>query len=232
VRDRVDPVVVDLPVRGEWRAYHTPGSAVPSHGTDQLGQRFAYDLIRVDARDGWHYHPASGVRSALLGVRTDECYGWGEPVFAPVDGEVVAAHDGIEERGWIHPARELALVVRNALTFRPDRLSQVVGNHVILRSGDVYALFAHLAPDSVAVADGQAVRRGDQMGRVGHTGNSTAPHLHFHLMDGPDLLTARGIPCAFAEFEVYRQGRWERVHDGIPTKSDRFRSVPSSQARS
>jgi murein DD-endopeptidase MepM/ murein hydrolase activator NlpD len=92
-----------------------------------------------------------------------------------------------------------------------------------MRRGDVFAAFAHLAPGSVAVAPGQAVRNGDVLGRVGHTGNSTAPHLHFQLMDSPDPLHARGVPCVFRAYEIMRNGSWERVENGIPRKVDRVR---------
>ena len=73
-------------------------------------------------------------------------------------------------------------MLKNALTFRPSRLPLILGNHVIARSGEIFAGFAHLAPGSVAVVEGQTVAAGEILGRVGHTGNSTAPHLHFQLM--------------------------------------------------
>ncbi len=223
-----DPVVVDFPLRGEWAAANTPAHKIPSHGTDQLGQRYAYDLVRIDPRKGFHLHPAGTVRSYLIGGRTRECYGWGQPVHAAFDGEVVEATDGADERAWLHVIRELALAVRTAVTFNPEKqgLDRVLGNHVIMQMDRVYALFAHLAPGSVAVEKGQAVRTGDVIGRVGHTGNSMAPHLHFQLMDSTNLLKAGGIPCAFREYEVDRAGRWERVERGIPRKTDRIRSVP------
>jgi hypothetical protein len=44
-------------------------------------------------------------------------------------------------------------------------------------------------------------------------------------MDGPDPLTARGIPCAFREYEVWRDGGWQRVEHAIPKSTDRIRSV-------
>ena len=219
--------IVDLPLRGEWTAVRTPASRLPSHGTDMLGQRYAFDLMRFDPRHGARYHPASALSMLLLGVPTRECYGWGEPIHAPLDGVVVAASDGVRERSRVHPVRELGIVLVNGLTFRPTppHLHRVMGNHVILRCGDVYAGFAHLATGSVAVAAGQRVRVGEVLGQVGHTGNSTAPHLHFQLMDGPDPLAARGIPCAFREYEVWRDGGWRRVEGAIPKRTDRIRSA-------
>src|SRR6266545_5076473 len=71
------PVVVELPLRGEWSVERTPASRIPSHGTDLLGQRYAYDLVRTDHRPGFHLHPAGTLRWFLVGGRTRDCYGWG-----------------------------------------------------------------------------------------------------------------------------------------------------------
>jgi murein DD-endopeptidase MepM/ murein hydrolase activator NlpD len=218
--------IVEFPLRGEWQAVQTPASRIPSHGTDMLGQRYAFDLIRFDRRKGSRYHPAGGLRTLVLGVRTSECHGWGEPVHAMLDGEVATAVDGVAERPRIHPVRELAVVLWNALTFKPEKLRQVVGNHVILRHGDLFSAYVHLTTGSVAVSVGDAVRAGDVLGRVGHTGNSTAPHLHTQLMDGPDPLVAKGVPCAFRAYEVEEaDGSWLRVERSIPTADERIRSV-------
>jgi murein DD-endopeptidase MepM/ murein hydrolase activator NlpD len=219
--------VVDFPLRGEWMAVQTPATRIPSHGTDMLGQRYAFDLIRFDPQRGSRYHPAGGVRTLVFGVPTRACHGWGEPVHAPLDGMVVAAGDGVPERERIQPVRELVLALRNALTFRPtpEHVRRLLGNFVVLECDGVYAGFAHLTTGSVAVEVGQRLRAGDVLGRVGHTGNSTAPHLHFQLMDGPDPLSARGVPCAFGEYEVWRDGGWQRVERSIPTSTERIRSV-------
>ena len=221
-------VAVDFPLWGEhpktqWVAVNTPSDRIPSHGTDMLGQRFAYDLLQVDSRRGLHDHPAGTLRRLIFGVRARDCYAWGAEIHAPFDGEIVRASDGVGERRWIHPLRELVLVLKNAATFSPDRLPSVLGNHVIMQSGDIFAGFAHLVPGSVTVEAGQTVRRGDVLGRVGHTGNSTSPHLHFQLMDSPELMTAKGVPCAFRAYEVLRDGSWESVKNGVPRKVDRIR---------
>ena len=221
-----DAVVVDFPLRGEdWVALNSPADQVPSHGTDMLGQRFAFDFIRVDDRPGINPHPAGNL-GMITGVRAQGCYAWGAPVHAPFDGEVVRAVDGFEERSWLHPVREIAHVVYNSLTFRPSRMARIMGNHVVVRGEGFFGAFAHFAPGSVAVAPGQAVATGDVLGRVGHTGNSTMPHLHFQLMDSDDPLTATGVPCAFRAYEVRRDGGWVQVRDGIPGKADRIRDVP------
>ncbi len=226
-----NPVVVDFPLRGEgWMAVTTPAHRVPSHGTDMLGQRYAYDLLKVDGREGVHFHPAGSLRGGIIGGRTRECYAWGAPIHAPFDGDVVRASDGMPEREWIHPVRELARAITNAATFTPERLPSILGNHVILRAGGIYAAFAHLTPGSVAVVEGQHVASGDLLGRIGHTGNSTAPHLHFQLMDSTDPIGARGIPCAFRAYEVERDGVWVPVANGIPGRRERIRSVdPDAQ---
>jgi murein DD-endopeptidase MepM/ murein hydrolase activator NlpD len=94
---------------------------------------------------------------------------------------------------------------------------------VIVRTADVFALYAHLAPGTVVVAKGQEVAVGDVLGRVGHTGNSTAPHLHFQLMDSPDAGQVRGIACSFADYVMRRDGAWGGVHNGIPRRRERAR---------
>lgn len=226
------PVVVAFPLRGEgWVAITSPADRIPSHGTDMLGQRYAFDFLKVDDRRRLHWHPASWLRTLLVGVPTRECYAWGAPVHTPIDGEVVRAVDGMAERGRVHPLRELLLVLRNTLTFTPARLPVVLGNHVIVRQGEVFAAFAHLAPGSVAVHEGQEVRLGETIGRVGHTGNSTSPHLHFQLMDAADPLAARGIACAFDSYEVLRGDTWVPVKGGIPGKAERIRVVDAALAK-
>ncbi len=59
--------------------------------------------------------------------------------------------------------------------------------------------------------------------KIGHSGNSYAPHLHFQLMDSSDICTANGLPCAFEQYEVFQDGKWQKVVNGIPKDKDRIR---------
>ena len=224
-----NPVVVDLPLRGEWTVERTPADRLPSHGTDALGMRYAYDFIRTDDRNGTRVHPAGRLRWLLIGGRTRDCYGWGEPIHAVLSGDVVHAVDGEPERRWLHPVREAWCALRTARSFSTMAAvdaRRIAGNHVIIRSDQVFALYAHLSSGSVAVRPGQRVSAGDVIGRVGHSGNSTAPHLHFQLMDSADVQRARGIPCAFSRYLVRRGGSLEHVHGGIPNRRERLRVTP------
>jgi len=222
-------VIVDFPLRGEWTVERTPADRIPSHGTDAFGQRYAYDLIRTDARPGVHLHPAGSLRWFVVGGRTRDCYGWGQPVHAAFAGQVVEAVDGVSERRWLHPVIETWAALRNTIAFARARRrldpARLAGNHVIIGSASRYALYGHLAPGSVSVSKGEAILASQFIGRLGHTGNSTAPHLHFQLMDKSDPLTANGVPCSFAAYLVLREGRWVLVERGVPKQLQRIRSV-------
>ena len=107
---------------------------------------------------------------------------------------------------------------------RRDSIQSVTGNYIIIKCDDhIYAAFAHLKYGSVKVRIGQKVKKGDLLGCIGHSGNSFFPHLHFQLMDSDDMCSAKGIPCAFANYEVFKNGEWETITNGIPTDKDRIR---------
>jgi murein DD-endopeptidase MepM/ murein hydrolase activator NlpD len=225
-----DPVIIGFPLRGEWTAPTTPGKRIPSHGTDQLGERYAFDFVRVDwARTGKPFYQASLPQYLFSGVPLNKCYGWGQGVYAPCDGEIIKAEDGYKERQRVHWFSDSSVALKNAYTFNPgkDDIQTVAGNYIVMKCADhVYAAFAHLQAGSITVSAGQVVRKGDVLGKVGHSGNSTAPHLHFQLMDSSDWRSAKGIPCAFEQYELSQDGQWETVYKGVPSDKDRIRFEP------
>ena len=66
----------------------------------------------------------------------------------------------------------------------------------------VYAFYAHLQPGSIRVQIGETVTKGQVLGLLGNTGNSTGPHLHFQLADGPDILTATSLPFVIDQYTL------------------------------
>jgi murein DD-endopeptidase MepM/ murein hydrolase activator NlpD len=132
--------------------------------------RFALDLL-VPRRPG------------QPGVRNEDYPAWGQPVVAPADGLVVVAEDGVPDN---QPNRAVG--------------GNLYGNHIVLEHGDgEYSLLAHLQRGSVVVKPGQRVTQGERLARVGSSGMSTEPHLHYQLMDGPDWRTAHGLPVVFRD---------------------------------
>ena len=86
-------------------------------------------------------------------------------------------------------------------------LEETDGNHVVLNLGHGrYALYAHLKPGSVRVKKGDLVRRGQVLGLVGTSGNSSEPHLHFHVIDGPSPLASNGLPYKLRRFTPTSRG--------------------------
>ena len=74
------------------------------------------------------------------------------------------------------------------------------GNYVLIRHANgEHSLYAHLKHGSVRVNPGDNVTAGAQIAEAGSSGNSTEPHLHFQLIDGPDLNAARGLPIIFSD---------------------------------
>ena len=207
----------------------TPGKRVPSHGTDLYGQRYALDLVQVDfSKKSLTFYSTSTFYYLFLGVPLNKCHGWGRTIHAPFDGEVIRAEDGFKERRRVHLISDLLAALKNSLFFNPKKKSvQVIaGNYVVMRYSDnIHAVFAHMQNGSVSVSAGQKVKKGDVLGKVGHSGNSTAPHLHFQLMEGSEFQpSAVGVPCAFEQYELFLDGEWKTVNGHIPTHKDRIRS--------
>jgi hypothetical protein len=115
---------------------------------------------------------------------------FGSDIHAVTDGPVVAALDGLPEQ-----------VPGKNPTGLP--LDQYAGNHVVQDLGDGnYALYAHIKTGTVKVKPGDRLTAGQVIGNVGNTGNSTAPHLHFHVMSTPDPLRSDGLPFVFTDFRL------------------------------
>ena len=222
-----EPIIVQFPLRGEWLSPNTPGTKVPSHGTNQLGTRYAYDFIQVDwNRMGTPAYRVGVMQYLFSGVKLSDYYCWGQEVYSPCDGIVVGAEDGYAENEKTNLLADMSNAYKNAHYFDPEKddIQSVAGNYVIIKySENVYAALCHLQTGSIQVSVGQMIKKGEVIGRVGHSGNSFAPHLHFQLMDSGDITVANGVPCAFEQYEIFQDNEWQIIENGIPTDKDRIR---------
>lgn len=188
---RVPPLVIGPPLRGEgWVALSGMSNTslhrrtlVVVDGKARIAQRFAADWTRIGA-DGLAFRgdPSKNANWSAYGAE----------VLAVADSVVADVKDGVPEND---PTSEKKAV--------PIDLETVGGNYVILDlGGGRFAFYAHLRPGSIRVRVGDRVRRGRVLALLGNSGNSDAPHLHFHVTDGDSPLGAEGVPYVFESFDV------------------------------
>jgi len=80
-------------------------------------------------------------------------------------------------------------------------LAQAEGNHVTIQIGPgQYVLYGHLERRSIRARVGQHVHRGQLLGRIGNSGNSSTPHTHIQVQSSPDTVSSDGLPFVFDRF--------------------------------
>jgi hypothetical protein len=154
-------------------------AGIPVNGVLFVSQRFAIDWIKIDANS----QQSNGDSN-----KNENWPTYGQKAIAVMDARVVSVLDGLPER------------VPNALP-SDTTMQNVTGNHVILDLGrGYYAFYAHLQPGSLKVRVGDRVKRGQVLALLGNSGNTTAPHLHFHVSDGIGPLSSQGVPYVIDGF--------------------------------
>lgn len=191
--DRAEPVAIGPPLRGgPWIAVHDPFWArghrrmvYMEGGRARIPGRYAIDFVGVDH---------AGAITSGDPDRPADAIGYGAEVIAVADGTVTRVRDDMTEGGSI---------AADGI----HKTGEAAGNHLVLKMAERrYAFYEHLKPGSIAVQVGQRVRRGDVIGALGFTGNSTGPHLHFHVADAPTPLGGEGLPFTIDRF--VRCGRY------------------------
>lgn len=163
-----------LPFDGEWFVFWGGRTIDENYHAADRGQRFALDLVVHE--DGVSHR---GDANAL-----DSYFCWGRPILAPADGTVVAVVGDLPDQ----PIGQTD--ARNP-----------AGNHVVIDFGnDEFGFLAHLQAGSVSVAEGDSVQAGEPVGLCGNSGNTSEPHLHFHLQTTPELGTGEGLPAQFRTY--------------------------------
>ena len=173
-----------FPVKGKWHVIGAFDDYVNGHRA-MHSQEYAFDLDKLYESDPL---PRSDNNSKY------PCYG--ENVYAIGPGEVMQVCSEIPENQTGGSDLEISEIEKLWEKFGFEPLGP--GNYVSIKHpNNEYSFYAHMIPSSIAVSQGDIVEPGQLLGRVGNSGNSDGPHLHFQLMDGPSTQTGRGLPCLF-----------------------------------
>lgn len=209
---------IGFPVAGDWVAVNTPAERIPSHRTNFFGQRYAYDLVRLNTA-GSGFLRCTIFRQFFFFVHATSLHAWNEPVFAAFPGSVVAARDNWPDRLRVNATWELIRTTFFQRVPEPSDLRPLLGNYALIQGDAGVALYAHLREGSLLLRDGQTVEAGERIACVGNSGNSTMPHLHFHVMDRADPWEAQGVFCGFGSEEPGAIGI-------VPALMKPFRATP------
>lgn len=217
------PLVVGPPFRaGAWLAHNGPGqhrsphwgSALVNERGARIPQRYAIDFIGVDEN-------GSAVRGDFRKSANEDWIGFGQEIFAVADGVVYASRDGLlDNQPLVEPPRPSS-----------PSAADSYGNYVIVEVNDgTFVHYAHLQRNSVGVKTGQAVRRGQVIGRLGNSGNTNGAHLHFNITDGPSQEATQGLPFVFDAFELLGKTTPD-IALGAEPSSERPRFSPSKRGK-
>ena len=184
-----------LPFKDEWTVIWGGDTKELNYHVVSPAQKNAFDIIITDAK---------GRSYKTDGKTNEDYYAFGKELLAPCDGEIVLVVDGVKEN-----------VVGEMNTFN------VGGNMVIIKTAsNEFLVFCHFKHQSIKVKEGQKIKQGQLLGLCGNTGNSSEPHLHFHIQNIEDLNTATGAKCYFEKLFVNGQLK----EDYSPIKNEKIKN--------
>ncbi|HEY0147385.1 MAG TPA: M23 family metallopeptidase [Allosphingosinicella sp.] len=167
---------------GGWYVSWGGRTALRNYHVVAPDQRFASDFLL--------YRGGSSFKAG--GRRNEDHYCWDQPVLAPAPGRVVSAVSDVPDNRA--PGQKVAGV-------------PAPGNHVVIdHGGGERSLLAHFRQGTLKVKAGERVASGQLLGVCGNSGNSSQPHVHYHLQTGGKFGEGQGLPAFFNDYEA----------DGVP----------------
>lgn len=184
-----------LPFKDEWTVIWGGDTKELNYHVESEAQKNAFDLVITND---------NGNSFKTDGKTNDDYFAFGKELIAPCDGEVVLVVDGVKDNapGTLNPV-------------------YVPGNTVIIKTANnEYLFFAHFKQHSIVVKEGQKIKQGHLLGLCGNSGNSSEPHLHFHIQNIEDMNSATGAKCYFDKIIVNGRTRT----DYSPIKKEKIKN--------
>ena len=169
-----------LPFKDEWTVVWGGDTKELNYHVDNNAQKNAFDIVIKDAKGNSYQSD---------GKKNEDYYAFGKELFAPCDGEIVLVVDGVKDN-------------------KPGDMNPIYapGNSVIINAErNEFLVFAHFKQNSIKVIQGQKIIQGTLLGLCGNSGNSSEPHLHFHIQNAEDMNIATGAKCYFDRIFVNGQ---------------------------
>ncbi len=189
-----------LPFKNEWLVVWGGPDKEQNQHHDQPNQRFALDLVMVGPDDKSFGDD---------GAENADYYCYGREIYAPASGEVVMVVEGVPDNtpGSMNPY-------------------SAMGNCVMIRHApNEYSVMAHFQPGTIKVKKGQKVKTGDFIGKCGNSGNSSEPHLHYHLQNTEVVQDGLGIAPYFDYVHIRHGAKIFQKRDYTPVKGDKIAPI-------
>ena len=173
--------VFDLPFLKEWFVFWGGTNSLVNYHYEYENQRYAYDFVILKKNSSYEGDP----------TLNESYYAFGKEYLAPADGTVVKMENDVEDNKPVGTMND----------------EQPLGNYVIIDHGNgEYSYLAHFKHQSMEVKLGDEIKQGDLLGLVGNSGNSSEPHIHFHVADSADSSDSKSIRINFDRHEEFIRG--------------------------
>jgi hypothetical protein len=167
---------IAFPLKEGYIGHGGSSGFINYHNADSTSQQYALDITKLNGLGirAWGFFPDDLKKYAI----------YGDTLFSPCDAIVVVQKDGLSN-------------------FPPGTESHEnpAGNHIVLKYENNLIIFAHLLANSMMVSEGDTVKKGQPMARIGNSGHTSEPHLHIHAIEGTDtskiIRGGNGIPIYF-----------------------------------
>ncbi len=211
--DHNNIITIGAPLKGKWKYLRPPGH-----------HPYAFDFVKTD-NDNKKTHGKSLLDFIFGKIPSNAYYCWEEPVLSPINGEIISVGDNWPDHIYTNLWKTIKIWYNATYRFRPSKEDGVLdirpnaGNHVMIKCDSGCIVFmAHLKKNSISVEQGQRVSEGEQVGLIGNSGNTTAPHLHINIFDQiEDPFTSKLMQFVFSDYQMLdSKGQWVTYRYSVP----------------